>query len=91
MSSLARECADASVLPVVGAAILTFVACTAGSSRLGLSVPAIVLGSLAASALYALALARAQRIGAERTSPIAASTLGARLERVRVDEAPLTR
>jgi hypothetical protein len=87
MSSLARECADASVLPVVGAAILTFVACTAGSSWLSLSVPAIVLGSLAASALYAFALAHARRIGAELPSAIRARDLGARLERVRVDDA----
>lgn len=90
MSSLARECADASVLPVVGAAILTFVACTAGSSWLGLSVPAIVLGSLAASALYAVALVRARRIGAE-LPPSHTRRMGARLERVRVDEANYAR
>jgi len=85
MNSLARECADASVLPVVGAAILTFVACTAGSSWLGLSVRAIVLGSLAASALYAVALGHARRIGAEP------SGLCATPMRARVDEAPYVR
>jgi hypothetical protein len=87
MSSLARECADASVLPVVGAAILMFVACAAGSSWLSLSVPSIVLGSLAVSALYAFVLAYARRIGAELPSAIRARDPGARLARVRVDDA----
>lgn len=45
------------------------------------------MSSLAASALYAFALAHARRIGAELPSAIRARDLGARLARVRVDDA----